>query len=116
MPDDWLASMYQTRADERAAFGLHWCGPTRFTRHGPLVVVALYAGHGDGQPVEVWCGAVPARFYEIRARPGANDTRALPAWTLSTGTMDAALAHQIALAISEGVLTLRPIDEGEADA
>lgn len=58
-------------ADEIAAFGPHWCGPKEY-EHGEDALVALYTSSddSDGQSVEVYCCAMPARFYTLKVLAG----------------------------------------------
>ena len=59
--------------DELRAFGSNWCGPESYEIHKETLV-ARYESDicSDGQTVEVYCVAMPARFYIIRALAGAN--------------------------------------------
>ena len=98
---DTLSVPYRAEIE---AFGPAWCGPEQYD-HAVEVLVAKYKGEGDGQDVDVYCTALPARFYRIEALPGTNTVGepVLPA-SLSTGSGMAQLAAKMAEAFSEGML------------
>lgn len=103
--------LYRTRTDEVAAFGEHWCGPESLA-HGVETLIAEYAGEGDGHHVKVYCCAMPARFYDIRALETTNSVgEPRPAFTLGTSSGMAVLTAQIAKAISEGMLGINSPDQ-----
>lgn len=99
--------LYAPYDHERRAFGTAWCGPEKYS-HGEEALCARYEASfdSDGQTVEVHCEAWPARFYRLRALAG-NDSvgEPLPSFTLCTGSGMAALAAEIAKAISTGMLS-----------
>lgn len=92
---------------ERMPFGEHWCGPDQFEPHKETLV-ATYPKNppdGDGQSVNVYCTAAPARFYTIRTQAGEDSMGyPQPGFTLSTGSSEQNLAAAIAEAISKGML------------
>ena len=99
-------SMYEPYPTELEAFGDHWCGPDKYPHWGDTLV-ATYEGTGDGQTVEVYCTAGPARFYTLRIRAGKDSVGApQKPWQLGTGSGEEKLAADIAKAISEGGLGL----------
>jgi hypothetical protein len=103
-----LSELYVVKDYERRVFGDRWCGPTRYKR-GEEHLVARYPaiGGGDGQPVEIYVAAFPARALTIKALEGVNSIgQVVPAFTLQTGSGDEMhhLAVKIAVAVSEGML------------
>jgi hypothetical protein len=92
---------------ERAAFGKHWIGPLRYP-HCEEVAIALFRKHpedGDGQDVHVYCSAMPARFYTLRAMDSTNSIgEPVKDFCLSTGSGQLQLVADMAKAISEGML------------
>ena len=100
---DFLNKPYD---NELNAFAEHWCGPRLYETHKEtLVAKYLSDNDDDGQTVEVYCTAAPARFYKIKVLEGKDSIgRALPARELITGSGEAQLAADIALAISIGML------------
>lgn len=97
-----LACMYDARNDDKQIFGAHWCGPEYF-RPGEITKVADYQPQSnDGRAVSVMCTAMPARFYQVVVPD--KDTR--PGYEFGTGSSMAQLAHDMAKAISEGMLDL----------
>jgi hypothetical protein len=95
--------------EEVAAFGKRWRYSGTYP-HGEDVLVAFYPKEigGDGQDVEVYCSAWPARFYMVKALEGVNSIgKALPEWTLGTGSSMADTAALLAEKISEGMLALK---------
>lgn len=105
-----LDSCYRSRDDEIAAFGTRWIGPSRF-EHGHDTLVARYdpPDDSDGQPVEIYCCALPARSYTLKALPGRNScgepVRPFELGT-GTGTEMAVLLAYMADAISNGMLAM----------
>ena len=100
---DGLYTPYQ---HELEAFGDNWCGPDVYP-HMQDVLCASYkaAEGGDGQSVDVYCCAMPARFYKIVARPGVNSVGdPIPAWEFGTGSSASKLAAEMAHAASKGML------------
>lgn len=107
-PFDFL---YDSREDAKTAFGVHWCGPSKF-EHGEDALVAKYDKHppdGDGQSVEVYCCALPARFYRLRVLAGPNSIGEVrPGFSVGTGSSQEELAASIAKAIADGMLGFHP--------
>jgi hypothetical protein len=105
----FLDEMDTPYPEEVAAFGEHWCYSGDYP-HGEDVLVAFYPKEkgGDGQNVEVYCAAYPARFYRIVALESYNSIgEPIPAWTLGTGSSMAEEAALLAEKISEGMLALK---------
>jgi hypothetical protein len=102
---------------EREAFGEHFCGPERLP-HGEEVLVAKYPKtppDGDGQSVEVYCLAMPARFYVLRVAPEPNGFgKAQQGCTVSTGSSMRELAHLMAAAFSTGMLGVDVIEGAQS--
>lgn len=62
--------------------------------------------NGDGQPVEVYCSAWPAEFFEIRALKAKNSIgKTKKPFKITTGSGMSNLAREIAEAIAEGMLS-----------
>lgn len=105
---DTLLTPYDS---ELLAFGSNWRGPRQYELHREaLVAVYRSADDDDGQTVEVYCTAMPARFYTIRALAGLNSVGdAKEPWEFRTGSSQAQLAADIAKAASEGMLGFHPL-------
>lgn len=104
-----LAPLYIVTADERQPFGERWSGPKKF-QPWLKTLIATYEKRldSDGQTVEVYGLAAPARFYELQVLAGEDSChRPLDPWNLATGSGMAQLAANLAQAISEGMLSLR---------
>lgn len=68
---NFFNSLYTTADHDMEPFGSSWVGPDKLA-HGERTLVARYLGEGDGQPVEVMCTAMPARFYQLVVLPHPN--------------------------------------------
>jgi hypothetical protein len=98
--------LYTPYSQEPLIFGDNWTAPERY-EHMKEVLCARYEAEGDGHPVEVYCAAYPARFYTIKVLPGPNSVGQMrDGWELGTGSSCAQLAHDIATAVSTGMLNL----------
>lgn len=98
--DQAFGHLYEVDGTDRIPFGKHWCGPPRF-EHGEDALVATYdPTSNDGQKVEVYCYAPPARGYVIKALPSGNQR----GFKLSTGTGAGHLVATIAEAIASATL------------
>ena len=97
--------LYNAKKEATAAFGKAWCGPEKF-QHGEQIIVAQYAAEEDGQPVEVFCTAMPAVFYTLIVFPNAAATRR--GYIVGTGSDMTNWAADTARAISGGMLTFKP--------
>lgn len=89
---------------ELKAFGDNWCGPDSYACWKE-VLVAQYPAQGDGQAVNVYATAAPARFYRVEVLSGQNsigDTQ--PSYEVSTGSGMHEIASSLAEAISEGMI------------
>jgi hypothetical protein len=108
-----LDPLYSPYPEEVETFGAHWIGPAKYS-HSEPVLIATYAKNpkdGDGQTVEIYCEAHPARFYCAKVLPGANSIGAIKrGCEIRTGSgMDSArLIADIAEAISTGMLGVYP--------
>jgi hypothetical protein len=100
--------LYTPYKHEREAFGGHWCGPESYQHMEDVLCASYKADEGsDGQDVDVYCCAMPARFYKIVAKPGTNSVGdPVPGWEFGTGSSASQLAADIAKAASEGMLGL----------
>jgi len=110
---DLFRALYNTTDRDREPFGDHWCGPDRLTREGCLVALYEAEDGSDGQTVEVYCSALPARFHElwVKAGKGYEGVEQKP-YTLTTGSGMGRWAAMTAKAISEGMVSL----ESETEA
>jgi len=99
-----LNFLYDVTARETVPFQ----GNSRLTfndrlQHGVPTIAASYtAQNSDGQDVEVFVAAMPARFYRIKVAP--RDDK--PGYTITTGSGCADLVSQMAEAIADGMLGL----------
>ena len=102
---------------ELKAFGANWCGPEHYP-HGEDVLVARYPketdddGKGDGQSVDVYCCAMPARFYILKVKSEPNsigDNQ--DAFEVRTGSSEAKTAAIIAEKVASGMLGFYSIDK-----
>lgn len=108
-----FGSMYDTDRESRI-FGDAFCGPERLEAW-EWTLVAKYPKDpedGDGQDVEVYVSAGPARFFKIVALEGLNSIGGnLQGFSLATGSGCGEWAANTAKMISEGMLGL-PAEEG----
>lgn len=105
MPDIF-DSLYYPDERDRVVFGDRYCPPEKFS-HGDWHKVAVYekGEGGDGQTVEIDESRLPARFFRIRGLPSQNSIgEPVPGFEVTTGSSMEKLAHEIALAASEGML------------
>lgn len=108
-PIDFLYEAYQ---DDIEAFGPNWCGPQKFD-YGKWALVAEYgASNSDGQPVSVYCCAMPARFYRLLV--AATDSK--PAYHVRTGTIGGKRAAALAKEIAQGMVGFHASDGSEVDS
>lgn len=111
---DIINGPYRPSQKTVETFGDHWCGPES-TAPWEEVLVARYKCDppgSDGQPVEVYMTMAPAEFFRVKALPDkAFDGKEIPGFQMGTGSGAAKLAHDMALAISEGMLGLEELDE-----
>lgn len=86
--------------------------PPKTFLYGADYVVARYPKvGGDGYPVEVLETRLPAQFYTIRVLPSPNSMgKPRPGFKLGTGSGCARLAHEIAKAVSQGMLAIEHDD------
>ncbi len=92
--------------EEIAAFNRNWIGPAKYESHKETLV-ARYDAEGDGQPVEIYCTAMPARFYTLKALAGKNSIGKLIApfeFMTGSGGEAAKLIAQMGKAIASGML------------
>lgn len=112
-----LDCLYQTRNDDREPFGEHWCGPAQFNPWEETLI-AKYPSpdDSDGQSVDVYLLAAPARFWTIQVLDGPDSIGEVhKGYKISTGSGGremASLVHKMADAIAEGMLGFHPAPEG----
>ncbi len=103
-----IEALYKPYDYEIYAFGEHWCGPENY-QHAEDTLIAKYEKtSNDGQPVEVYCSAWPARFYIIKALKSPNGIGGSQAsFVLTTGSGMEAEAVQIAKWIAGAMVGLQ---------
>ena len=92
----------------KGVFGDAWCGPEVLPRHQE-VRIAKYEENADddGQGVEVYCTAMPAQFFTVKALAGKNSVGdENPGFILSTGSDCAEWAAETARMINTGMVGL----------
>ena len=105
--------MYQISGHERTAFGENWCGPEQFKR-GQKTLCAVYLPEedGDGQKVEVYCLAAPARFYILKVLPRPNSVGEIqPGYNVHTASDAHEIAAALARGIARGMIAFEPVPE-----
>jgi hypothetical protein len=113
--NDIFARLYATNDRDRAAFGEAWCGPERLA-YGEDTLVARYAADGDGRGVEVYCCAMPARFWTLRILPSPSEPSGYDLTTGSDHRTAARAARMSARMIAEGMIAVQPLPEVAARA
>lgn len=95
-----MSLMYGTLS-EQVVFGAKFCGPAEL-EHGAKTLIARHpATNDDGARVDVFCTAMPARFYRLNV--AATATR--PAYTVTTGSdVHASRISNITSMIADGML------------
>ncbi len=102
--------LFEAQDRDRTPFGDKWAGPSAFEPWEETLVATFdtRAG-GDGQTVQVFCTATPARFYKLKVLPGENSVGTPQgAYEINTGSGQAELAVKVAEAISKGMLGFEP--------
>lgn len=105
-----LRSLYEPYQEEKEAFGDKWCGPKMYP-NWDWVLIAKFPKEdgGDGQSVNVFGCAGPARFYKLEVVSEPNSCgESQDAFEVTTGSGVSALAAQMAKAISGGMLGFKP--------
>jgi hypothetical protein len=108
--DKMLSSFYIIEPEEKEVFGDHWCGPDKY-KYGEDTLIAKYpvTENTDGQSVEIYCCALPARFYKLHVLESLNSLDKIqPAYTISTGSSAWNIAALIAKNITNGMLEFEP--------
>ncbi len=100
-------SLYECRANGmKKALGDNFCGPDRLP-HGQEVLVAVFEDNpkSDGHRVEMYCTALPAMFYKIKALDSKNSVGdEQKGFCLETGSGVFEWAVTTAKMINEGML------------
>jgi len=60
-----MESLYKVSHHETREWGSLWCGPDVLPHGEPTLIARLPAEDEDGDDVEVFCTAMPARFYRV---------------------------------------------------
>jgi len=95
-----LKDQYKVSHHETREWGSLWCGPDEL-KHGEATLIArLVAESDDGYDVEVFCTAMPARFYAIHAIRGGQRR------VLETGSGMAEYARATAFHLARGMLRI----------
>ena len=98
--------LYSTRRGDREHFGEHWIGPEVF-EHFQETLIARYEAESDsdGQTVEVYCEAAPARFYTLKVLSGPNSIgESQNGYEITTGSGQGELVARLAEAIQQGMI------------
>ena len=96
-----MEELYRVSHHETREWGSLWCGPEGL-RHGePTLIAKLVAESDDGYDVEVFCTAMPARFYRIDAISSDGKRRCL-----ETGSGMAEYARATAFHLARGMLQI----------
>ena len=104
-----MDELYEPYASELEAFGPNWCGPLQY-KHQEEALIAVYEPENeDGHRVEVFCTALPARFYrlEVSSRVSYKGD-IIPGFTVNTGSGMERQAADIARSLTEGMLAVYP--------
>lgn len=100
-------------SEEVKAFGIYWCAPEEYKMWEKTLVAKIpKIKDSDGQSVEVYCTAAPARFYELKvlSEPDSvGDQQEGCIVSFGSGQWD--LAKKIAVAFSEGMIGFKKLDE-----
>ena len=107
---DPFDTLYEVRHSDFAPFSEHYVGPPlawRIERATPTLIASYKRESCDGQDVDVYCTAMPARFYSLHVMAGERyDGEPKPACKLNTGSGMAEWAAQTAKLISQGMVTI----------
>lgn len=110
MAFDFLNVLYDVRDEEQRAFGEHWVDGAKLM-HGEWTLCAIYncKPDSDGHHVDVYCMAMPARFYKLDVYAWPNSVGEVkPGWEIITGSSAHAVAALMAHEISRGMVGFRP--------
>lgn len=109
---NFLDKLYEPRDSEIGLVGHdNWVFAGQWFEHGKEELVAIFDADedGDGQTVEIYCIACPARFYHVKALAGRNSIGDMqPAFTLITGSGCLEWAVKTAKLIAEGMIGIDP--------
>ena len=100
-----------SNSSDIVAFKENWCGPENIPdNHNTLVAKYPKPDGSDGQSVNVFCYATPARFYELVVEEGIDsEGKMQPGYRINTGSSQAKLAAMIAESIADGMLGFTPL-------
>ena len=103
-------TLYVPYRDEVRAFGSNWCGPEKYEGCTRTLIARYVSEYGsDGQTAEVFCYAVPARFYQIHVLAGENSVgEPTAAYEVRFGSSKSELVAEIAQAIAEEMIGFYP--------
>jgi len=101
--------LYKTTYEDKKIWGDSFCGPTKFIHGKETLISRIIKRSPDGQTVEVYCTAMPARFYTIKVLEGEKSVYAYKKqfeFRTGSGYGMQELSKLIANAIAEGMLNL----------
>jgi hypothetical protein len=105
--------LYKPYDSEKQAFRENWIGPEAY-KHMEEALIAKYEPRPDGQPVEVYCTACPARFYTLKVAPYPNSLgKPEKGYEITTGSSMAKFAAELAGLIANGMIGFRPVKSKE---
>ena len=98
--------MLEPYRDEIEAFGKNWCGPEKYEIWEEVLVAKFpKVRGGDGQSVDVFGCATPARFYTLKVKSEPNSMgKPQNAFEIMTGSGAWKIAAEIAAAVASGML------------
>ena len=108
MSDKLFGKLYDLSIDEVAPFGFNYIPSNKRYVYGEWRLIAQYPSlpESDGQSVDVYCCAMPARFYRLIVKKEPNSTGDIKeAYRVKTGSGAHKLTAKLAKAISWGMLS-----------
>ena len=101
------SDLFEIKESEKAVFGSSWCGPDKFNRTDrPLIANYPKEIDSDGQSVEIYCSAGPARSYEVKVLDDKDNHKKGSVIKFGAG-VGGKLAVQIAEAIQDGLIRIQ---------
>lgn len=106
-------ALYEVRDDDREPFGDKWIGPEKFAHFDDHLIAIYTSDEGsDGQSVQVYASAAPARFWSIVAMEDRSSVgTVLPGYRVGTGSGGREMAEYVAKTaemIATGMLGFHP--------